>query len=187
MLHGLPSNEPMLALAPLGTQEPPACVMWVPHIDVCHPFNMISLKDRALLCGALIKPLLSVPSQKGQHSPGILTGFWQLCLHAIAVQCGSPSTHWQKVQSSSFHCSSWARSLLFTQQLAFVLSIDSSSTSATRWRTMRDEGRDGGCTLCQVGAELIWMEFHSEATMHLAHSVSKSLIRGSQENTKGGV
>lgn len=58
-----------------------------------------------------------------------MTGFWQLCLQAMAVQCGSPSTHWQKVQSSSFHCSSWARSLLFTQQLAFVLSIDSSSTS----------------------------------------------------------
>ncbi|TNN87214.1 hypothetical protein EYF80_002416 [Liparis tanakae] len=47
----------------------------------------------------------------------------------MAVQWGSPSTHWQKVQSSSFHCSSWARSLLFTQQLAFVLSIDSNSTS----------------------------------------------------------
>lgn len=48
MLRGLPSNEPMLALAPLGTQEPPACVMWVPHIDVRNPFNMINLKDRPL-------------------------------------------------------------------------------------------------------------------------------------------
>lgn len=78
--------------------------------------------------------LSSVPSQKGQHSPGILTGFWQLCLHAMAVQWGSPSTHWQKVQSSSFHCSSWGRSLLFTQQLALVLSIDSSSTSENEVR-----------------------------------------------------
>lgn len=133
MLRGLPSNEPMLAPAPLGTQEPPACVMRVPHIDVRNPFNMMKLKDGAPLSPErLAEALLSVPSQKGQHSPGILTGFWQLCLHAMAVQCGSPSTHWQKVQSSSFHCSSWARSLLFTQQLALVLSIDSSSTSETR-------------------------------------------------------
>lgn len=57
MLRGLPSNEPMLALAPLGTQEPPACVMWVPHIDVRNPFNMINLKDGAPLSGARAKLL----------------------------------------------------------------------------------------------------------------------------------
>lgn len=95
-----------------------------------------------------------IPSQKGQHSPGILTGFWQLCLQAMAVQCGSPSTHWQKVQSSSFHCSSWALSLLFTQQLALVLSIDSSSTSEGRDTDMQLYG--GQNQVREAGESLIW-------------------------------
>lgn len=90
-----------------------------------HTLHLICIKDNVF-----------IPSQNGQHSPGIFTGFWQLCLQAMAVQCGSPSTHWQKVQSSSFHCSSWARSLLFTQQLALVLSIDSNSTSEMKETAM---------------------------------------------------
>lgn len=151
------------------------------------PIQYNHLKDRTPLPGALIKPLLSVPSQKGQHSPGIFTGFWQLCLHAIAVQCGSPSTHWQKVQSSSFHCSSWARSLLFTQQLAFVLSIDSSSTSETRWGTMRDEkGGEGVHSLwSQNWANLNGISFWSHNASYTQHFEKPDSWK--LESTKGGV
>lgn len=134
MLRGLPFNEPMptrplqQSCGATGAPDMQYGGSSLPHTDMSNVFDTYR--------GAA---LMSIPSQKGQHSPGILTGYWQLCLQAMAVQCGSPSTHWQKVQSSSFHCSSWARSLLFTQQLALVLSIGNSSTSERR------HGHIAGC------------------------------------------
>lgn len=78
----------------------------------------------------------------------------------MAVQCGSPSTHWQKVQSSSFHCSSCARNLLFTQQLALVLSIDSNSTSERKDRDSDEEEENLGSD--SSPSHTVWFGYHEQ-------------------------